>query len=96
MTEDEALAHARQMFGPRAYAMEQRAFTGHEKPGPDGWVQPAGAIYAYAVGYCRTGKRGATLYTRKGHGTSFEAALAEADAALTPAQRLAYHKRRSC
>ena len=82
------------MYGPRAFAHEQRRFTGDEKPGPDGWIVPGGEVYGYEVGYHRTGKRGARLSTQKGFGATFDEALAQAEAALTPAQRAAYERRR--
>ena len=78
MTVEEADAEAKEMFGPRGFAVESRRFTGHEKPGPGGWVVPEGPIYGYQVGYERTGKRGAILSTIKGSGSSFEEAFQQA------------------
>ena len=80
------------MYGSRAYAHEERSFTGRETPGPDGWIVPAGEVYGYSIGYHGTGKRGARLSTQKGFGQTFEQALAMAQAALTPSQRAQFDR----
>lgn len=66
ITEEEAQKHARAVWGKYGYASAHRSFTGHEKPGPDGWVRPEGPISYYSVGYKRKGKQGRLLSTEKG------------------------------
>ena len=93
MDKAQALTMAQLLYGPGAYAVVV-----------DDYRTAARKVVGYEVGHARA-PRGRTIertpwhllhHTRKGFSkTSFEDALAQAEAALTPHQRVAYDKRRA-